>query len=63
MNAFGYIRITLEKNGKQYHLDLPVGVPWEDCTEAAVDFIPLIKQLKENARSQNQAPQASVDNP
>lgn len=52
MNAFGYIKIAVERNSRTYYLDIPVGASWEECIDVTLEFIPLIKTMRDNALQQ-----------
>jgi hypothetical protein len=54
MNAHGYIKLSITRNNFTYNLDIPHGATWNDCLDTTLDFIPLIKALRERELASHQ---------
>jgi len=61
MNATGFVALAVEKNGRQFVLNLPFGSPYEDAIDACLDMISDIKQMKKDSDAQAVAQKAEVE--
>lgn len=61
MNFYAYVDMPIEKNGRLYHIYLPIGAPYSDCKEV---FDAAIKEMDRLiAESEAQKEKESIENP
>ena len=59
MNASGFVALAIEKNSRQYVLNIPMGSPYEDVIDACLDMINDVKQMKKDSEAQAEAQKAA----
>jgi hypothetical protein len=61
MNASGFVAMAVEKNERQYVLNIPFGSPYEDAIDACLDIIADIKQMKKDSDAKTAEQKAEVE--